>query len=75
MIPASSHYTVVPPVLQELWKKLSELIGADDGDDAEEKEENEEDEEGALQIGYEECVVLRDFLAKKLARLESSKER
>lgn len=61
-------------LFQELWKKLSELIGADEDVDDEE-DDDEVKEEGALQIGYEECVVLRDFLAKKLAQLESSEER
>lgn len=35
------------------------------GDDDQDEEENEEEEEEEVEVGLDECVVLRDYLAAK----------
>jgi hypothetical protein len=74
-------------VPNELWKQLTSLLG-DDTDDvtvAEEEEQqiegNEEDAEdesddgSAVEIGVEECCMLKDCLQRKLDSLKSTEEK
>lgn len=71
-------------VPNELWKQLTSLLG-DDTDDVigeeQQLEDDEEDAEGksddgsAVEIGVEECCMLKDCLQRKLDSLKSTEER
>lgn len=72
-------------VPNELWKQLISLLGDDTVDVPEEEEQqiegNEEDAEdgsdngSAVEIGVEECCMLKDCLQRKLDSLMGTEER
>lgn len=72
-------------VPNELWKQLTSLLGDDTVDVPEEEEQqiegNEEDAEdgsdngSAVEIGVEECCMLKDCLQRKLDSLMGTEER
>jgi hypothetical protein len=71
-------------VPNELWKQLTSLLG-DDTDDVPEEEQqiegnevdadDESDDGSAVEIGVEECCMLKDCLQRKLDSLKSTEER